>query len=201
MAGWRLYKRLPAFVLGFHGCDEAVGEEVLAGRRRLTHSENAYDWLGSGCYFWEGSPARALEFAQQANVGGKVSRGQIDKPFVVGAIIDLGLCCNLLDPDALGELQKAHEFLIITHRNEGTAPPANKGENLAQRYLDRASVETMHKVRELLKLAPYDTVRAPFWEGEELYPGAGFAARNHIQIAVRNPDCILGYFRPIEALS
>jgi hypothetical protein len=200
MAGWRLYKRLPAFVLGFHGCDESVGEAVLAGKQHLLQSDNAYDWLGTGRYFWEGSPARALQFAQQASTGSKVSRGRISKPFVIGAVIDLARCCNLLDPDALGELREAHHVLVDTHEKGGTAPPENKGENLAQRYRDRATVETMHKVRELLKLEPYDTVRAPFWEGEPLYPNAGFATRNHIQIAVRNLDCILGYFRPIEAL-
>ena len=197
MTAWRLYKRLPAFVLGFHGCDQAVGEAVLAGKQHLVPSDNTYDWLGTGRYFWEGSPARALEFAQQASAGGKVSRGRVTKPFVLGAVIDLARCCNLVDPDALGELREAHEVLLVTHERGGTAPPENKGEKFALRYRDRATVETMHKVRELLQLEPYDTVRAPFWEGAPLYEGAGFAERNHIQIAVRNLTCILGYFRPI----
>ena len=35
-----------------------------------------------------------------------------------------------------------------------------------------------------------------FWEGEELYPNAGFKSQNHIQIAVLNPDCIKGIFLP-----
>ncbi len=35
-----------AFVLGFHGCDESVGEQVLAGREPLAPSSNDYDWLG-----------------------------------------------------------------------------------------------------------------------------------------------------------
>jgi hypothetical protein len=42
----------------------------------------------------------------------------------------------------------------------------------------------------------YDTVRAALWEGEPLYPDAGFARETHIQIAVRNPACILGVFQP-----
>jgi hypothetical protein len=40
-----------AFVLGFHGCDEAVGESVLAGRQNLVPSTNPHDWLGHGIYF------------------------------------------------------------------------------------------------------------------------------------------------------
>ncbi len=28
-------------------------------------------------------------------------------------------------------------------------------------------------------------------------PTAGFYTKNHIQLCVRNPDCIKGYFRPL----
>jgi hypothetical protein len=40
------------------------------------------------------------------------------------------------------------------------------------------------------------TVRGVFVEGDEPYPGAGFRRKTHVQIAVRDADCILGYFRP-----
>ncbi len=36
-----------------------------------------------------------------------------------------------------------------------------------------------------------------FQEGAPLYPGAGFSTKNHIQVCVRDPSCIRGYFRPI----
>ena len=42
----------------------------------------------------------------------------------------------------------------------------------------------------------FDTVRGLFFEGDDLYPNAGFKAKNHIQICVRNPNCIKGYFLP-----
>ena len=44
----------------------------------------------------------------------------------------------------------------------------------------------------------YDTVRGAFWEGEELYPNAGFKEKNHVQIVVRNQESIKGYFRVIS---
>ena len=44
----------------------------------------------------------------------------------------------------------------------------------------------------------YDSARAVFFEGNEIYPSAGFKQKNHIQIAVRNPNCIKGYFIPRE---
>ena len=43
----------------------------------------------------------------------------------------------------------------------------------------------------------YDTVRCGFTEGERIYPDSGIFEQSHIQLAVRNPSCILGVFRPI----
>jgi hypothetical protein len=39
-----------SFVLGYHGCDEKIGERILAGEH-VSLSRNAYDWLGTGAYF------------------------------------------------------------------------------------------------------------------------------------------------------
>ncbi len=52
----RIYQRT---VVGYHGCDAAVAERVLAGKTDLKISTNAYDWLGAGVYFWEHGPQRA----------------------------------------------------------------------------------------------------------------------------------------------
>jgi len=42
----------------------------------------------------------------------------------------------------------------------------------------------------------YQTVRGVFVEGESVYPGAAIHSKTHIQIAVRDPACIMGYFLP-----
>ena len=42
----------------------------------------------------------------------------------------------------------------------------------------------------------YQTVRGVFVEGEPAYDGAGIYTRTHVQIAVRDRACILGYFLP-----
>ena len=55
----------------------------------------------------------------------------------------------------------------------------------------------MHSLIEGSGQAPYDTIRAAFWEGAPLYPGAGFHQADHTQICLRNLDCVLGYFRPL----
>lgn len=45
----------------------------------------------------------------------------------------------------------------------------------------------------------HDTVRGVFTEGPVAYPGARIFSKTHVQIAVRNPECIVGYFRPAES--
>ena len=44
--------------------------------------------------------------------------------------------------------------------------------------------------------ASYDTVRAAFLEGGAIFPGSGLQRETHVEVAVRNGDCILGVFRP-----
>lgn len=206
------YQRLPGLVLGFHGCDRDVGEALLHGEFvHLEPSTNKYDWLGNGIYFWENDPQRAWEFAEEQHRKPHTSKGHVKDPFVIGAVIDLGLCLNLSDRRALGELRTAHQALVRLHKQNAEPLPENKGPGFGARYLDRAVVEMLHGLRAQLdeqapdlglpRVPPYDTVRSAFPEGEELYAGAGFRAKNHIQIAVRNTSCIKGYFRPIETIN
>jgi hypothetical protein len=54
------YELLSSFLLGFHGTDEATAAAILAKNHHLSPSENDYDWLGHGIYFWEYSPLRAF---------------------------------------------------------------------------------------------------------------------------------------------
>lgn len=197
------YQRLPTWVLGFHGCDQDVGMKVLkSASAHLEFSSNDYDWLGSGIYFWENDPERAMQFAVEG-MDGKVTKGKIKKPFVVGAVIDLGLCCNLFDQAALKELQQAHSVLKKL-LDEFALPLPTNGNTQRLRRLDREVIEYMHKLRENVdggvKLLPYQTVRSGFVEGDPLYEGTSICAKNHIQIAVRDRACIKGYFLP-RALS
>jgi hypothetical protein len=42
----------------------------------------------------------------------------------------------------------------------------------------------------------YQTVRGVFQEGAPAFSGAGIKLKSHIQIAVRTPTAIIGYFQP-----
>ena len=54
------------FVLGYHGCDRSIMNDVLTGKQDLRVSRNDYDWLGNGIYFWEDSYQRAFQWALQS---------------------------------------------------------------------------------------------------------------------------------------
>lgn len=49
-------------VIAYHGCDAEVAAAVLGGETTLQTSENDYDWLGRGIYFWEFGADRAFRF-------------------------------------------------------------------------------------------------------------------------------------------
>ena len=189
------------FVLGYHGCDQTIGESLLAGLA-FKPSENDYDWLGPGIYFWEANPCRGLEFAGELAARRPVSNSGevITKPFVVGAVIELGLCLDLTTSSGLDWVRIAHKSLVQTNIAAKVPVLANSQDHL-RRYLDCAVIKRLHSILEGQRLPPIDTVKGVFTEGAPLYPGSGFRQKTHIQIAVRNPRCIKGVFRvPVEQL-
>jgi hypothetical protein len=65
---------------------------------------------------------------------------------------------------------------------------------LMLRLLDCAVVQSRHRDREEGGYAAFDTVRAAFPDGTPLYETAEFLERTHIQICVRHPVSVVGYF-------
>ncbi|HET6251892.1 MAG TPA: hypothetical protein VFE47_29675 [Tepidisphaeraceae bacterium] len=193
------YSRLPSFVLGFHGCDRTLANRVVSHREHLKSSENEYDWLGHGIYFWENSPARAMIWAE-AQAARIRAKGGIFESAVIGAIIDLGKCLDLLNTASIDLVEQAYRLLKQVRDREGVPLPSN--ENLPGsagyllRKLDCAVISFLHGTSE--NSDPFDSVRAAFVEGEPIYHNAGFRRHNHIQICVRNNANIKGYFRPFD---
>jgi hypothetical protein len=189
-----MHRLTTTFVLGYHGCDEAIASR-LVDRAPFTESSNKYDWLGSGTYFWEANPRRGIEFAREVmkRLGPKST---IKRPAVVGAIIDLRLCLDLSTTAGLAEIKEAHSSYASIMANAGETLPRNGGgSDRWLRNLDRAVLEHLHAVRKLADLPAFDTVRGFFFEGGPVYPNAGFYEKTHIQICVRNAECIHGVFR------
>ena len=88
---------LPQFVLGYHGCDLSLVRQLLNAETQLKFSRNSYDWLGSGIYFWENAPCRAMDWALECQKNSRITKGKVIEPAVIGVILDLGNCLNLTD--------------------------------------------------------------------------------------------------------
>jgi len=202
-----MYSVLPSFIVGFHGCDESVAEKVLSGKKTLRKSTNSYDWLGHGIYFWENNPQRALEYARSLKANPERCAEKITKPAVIGAVINLGHCLNLLDSKYLKHVKDAYHLLHSASQTAKQELPKNKdiknSKDLLLRPLDCMVIEEVHRMQKQLKdegkeTYTFDTVRAVFVEGDDLYKNSGFRDKNHLQVCVKNPNCIKGYFRILE---
>jgi hypothetical protein len=193
----------PGFVLAYHGCDRAVGERILSGEEELRTSANDYDWLGSGAYFWENSPRRALQWAETLRDHPECSQSEVTTPFVIGAIIQPGWTLDLTDAGCLQILRKAYDDMAESMFDSRIDLPRNErgrtqDADLVKRTLDCAVINYLHLMRAERRRQPFDCVRGAFFEGGPLYPGAGVAAKTHIQLCVRNPKRnIRGYFLPL----
>jgi hypothetical protein len=179
-----------SIVLAYHGCDLMTAQKLLGGSP-FQPSNQEWDWLGSGAYFWEWDVVRAYDWASEF-------RGN---PSVVGAAIELGNCLDLTTLRGTRAVRAAYESYESLQQKRGEPLPHNKDVrgrtpgDLALRFLDKAVITHLHQNLRDAGVPDYDTVRALFPEGNELYPGAGFREKTHVQIAVRTLTGIRGVFR------
>lgn len=185
-----MHRLSASFVLGYHGCRRSVGEKLIAGAEfRL--SDNTYDWLGPGIYFWEANPRRGLEFMHE-----KARRDRFDASdaFVVGAVIDLGLCLDLTTSAGIQLVKNAYGELVEGMGRAGIPLPRNS-DDVLRRPLDCAVIRYLHTILQSGGSRAVQSVKGVFTEGSPAYAGAGFCEKTHIQIAVVDPRCIKGVFR------
>jgi hypothetical protein len=171
--------RFSRIVLGYHGCAVAFAETLLRGELPIAQwqpSQNPYDWLGHGIYFWEHAPERAREWGE----GG-----------VIGAVIQLGRCLDLTDVRYMDLLASAYQATKKSYRQQKRKLPRNQA---GRRELDCLIINTLVAAQD--QVSRFQTVRGPFLEGRRVFPGSGIFRESHVQIAVRDLACILGVFRP-----
>ena len=108
-------EKFARIVVGHHGCTRTLANDLLTARLPISQwnkSENAYDWLGEGIYFWEHSPRRALRWATE-RFGRRAA--------VIGAVIQLGTCFDLLDEDVTAMLAEAYPAVAKSYAIAGKA--------------------------------------------------------------------------------
>jgi hypothetical protein len=185
-----VHRLTTSFVLGYHGCDSDVAEKLIDGAA-FKKSNNDYDWLGPGIYFWEANPLRGLDWASEQ---AKRKGSAIKRPAVVGAVIDLGRCLDFTTLAGIEFAALAYDSLENVTKAARLELPKNSGDRI-RRNLDCAVVRRLHSILSDNGEPPVESVRGVFTEGDPIYPGAGFDRKTHIQVAVCNPECIKGVFR------
>lgn len=194
-----MYTSGTGLILGFHGGDKTIYEKIIRGKLPdLKQSNNPWDWLGQGIYFWQNNPQRAFEFAEEQ---ADKSKSSIKVPFVVGAVIDLGYCLDLMDSSNLKLVAESYKSLKELMEKAEQPLPINLSpkdyeykNDLLIRRLDCAVIQALHEEQD--KIKKFDSVKGIFTEGKPLYENAGFREKDHVQICIRNPNFIKGYFLP-----
>src|SRR5216684_2224893 len=156
-------------VIGFHGCTEDFARDLLLGVKPIPSwepSSSEWDWLGHGIYFWEHGPERAFRWAKEKYAG------TADNPAVLGAVVQLGRCFDLLNEAMTSLLKDTYPDLLADFVARGKTMPQNRGKDLKRRDLDCLVINHCLNAFDRRGLK-YDTVRGAFLEGEPAYPGAG----------------------------
>ena len=195
-------------ILGFHGCDEETRDKLVNQPQEIHGSDKSHEWLGHGMYFWENNVERAWLWAHE-----KKARGELRTPSVVGAVLQLGHCCDLLDSKFIKVLKNHYQGMEKAFRDARIDLPKNidiktdPNKDKLLRILDCITIEFMHseinieiekdrKAKGYSEIPKFDSTRGMFQEGAPVFEGSGIFEKSHIQICIRNPDCIKGFFIP-----
>jgi hypothetical protein len=168
-------------IVAFHGTTRAVAEHLVDGGD-FVPSGNTDDWLGSGIYFWEYAPKQAWWWVKTFKMK--------SEPAVVGAMIRLGNCFDLLDPDNVQLLKRLYSGMVDQWSAEGTAGPSN----FRHRRNIECAVFNFHHARAAAIGKPIDSYRSvyvPTAKSKRIWKGTWIYEEAHIQVSVRNPRNIL----------
>lgn len=163
----------PRIVNGFHGTSRGSAYKIIS-TQRFIDSSNPGDWLSRGVYFWEEDLAQAWLWASRRH----------EQPAVVSAWLHLDRCLDITGRQFEELLLEAYNSVNRLASTAGRDTPTNDGDD---RRLDCAVIEEA-----CAKLGEVRTVRALFREGRPVYPGASFLDASHIQVCVRDQQCIVG---------
>ena len=152
-------------VVGYRECDEGVARKIISLKVSLKPSQNPWDWLGHGFYFWEDSPVRAKRWAEAES---KLPGNKSKRPAVLGSVFDLGNYLNLADAEALKQVRAAHDEYARLCDSAGIQKANNRGPDLRARYLNCPVMESLHQLNQVEGELAFDSVREIFIEGPAL---------------------------------
>jgi hypothetical protein len=168
----------PIEILGYHGTSQERAAAILSTGFRA--SDNDYDWLGTGIYFFQDAPMRARQWATQQHP---------QDPAVICSRIHLDNCIDLFDIGWQPLLKNVYNSFVEQYRDTEQPLPKQNPERSKAHRLDCAFFN--FAIELISQAQPIDSIRAAFIEGERLFPSSAIFELAHIQIAVRNPKLII----------
>lgn len=179
-------------VVGYHGTRRETALRIVSGESTFRQSNNDDDWLGHGVYFWEYAPEQAWAWARKRYAKGT----QIA---VLGAMIRLGNCLDLLDPKNSKALVSLKNKLVADSAAAGVSLKKNYN---SRKYYDCSVLEYAYAAYDQAESQPIDSARAvyvPTQGKERLWNSSWLYHETHVQLCVRNSECILGTWLAREA--
>jgi hypothetical protein len=165
-------------IYGYHGTSQTKAASILENGFRA--SDNDYDWLGTGIYFFQDAPLRAKQWATQQHP---------NNPAIICSSIRLENCIDLFDIGWQPLLKNVYNPFVEQYRSTNRPFPKQNPERSKAHRLDCAffnfAIELISRQGQSV-----DSVRAAFMEGERLFPDSAIFDLAHIQIAIRNPTLI-----------
>lgn len=171
-------------VIGYHGTRRETALKIVTQETTYRPSRNEDDWLGHGIYFWEHAPQQAWWWAKRRYA-------ESAKIAVLGAVIRLGNCLDLLDPANGRRLQDFHRDLVKAYKAEGKTPRKNANNH---KYLDCETCEYAYAALNQggFKVDSSRGVYVPTGSKARLWTRSWLSKDAHIQLCIREPSCILG---------
>jgi hypothetical protein len=164
-------------IRGYHGTSQDQAKAIL--RDGFRASDNDYDWLGTGIYFFQDAPLRAKQWA--------IQRYPSD-PAVICSSIRLENCIDLLDVGWYPLLKRTYRSFVENYKSINRPLPTQNPDRSKAHKLDCAFLNFAIKL--ISQAGGVDSVRAAFIEGDRLFPNSAIFDLAHVQIAVRNPAAI-----------
>jgi hypothetical protein len=166
-------------VYGYHGTNRESASLII--QRGFNISDNDYDWLGTGVYFFQDAPMRAIAWAKQRYP---------QNPAVIRSVIRLENCMDLFDIGWFPIIREAYNIFLEEYRmSNQTLPRQNPDRSKAHRldcaYFNYITNQILEPQGEKI-----NAIRAVFLEGERIFPNSAIFDLAHVQIAVRNSDLI-----------